>query len=414
MKRGISIVLAVLAAAAALLVLFVEPGHPEAESSMDIENGVLVKYAISDGMTQVTIPSTVTEIGAGAFREDTTLETIDIPGSVKKIGNNAFYGCESLKNVKLQDGLEVIGDNAFAMCSTLSTFAVPSTVTEIGNGAFAGDVALNHFYLDQNNAYFFLNENVLYNLNSTRLVQYIPGRQDEDFVMPFSVSVVEPYAFWGSEHMKTAYVSNQVTEIESYTFCNAAGLEAAYIPNSVTLINISAFRDCRNLKYVAIESEDCTVLEGAFKGCPEGLVIEYGVDKTAFRTKASGFAVKKTTSGNLVVSGNEAKQLNKDTDDEEQEEDETDGTKASVVNTTWGVKSSYTPVDRENPKGLIGAGKIAAGSAFIIPTDGYYEDESTTEEVSGNTVSPDNVSENVVSEHSASFEVLDDSSVSGQ
>ena len=50
----------------------------------------------------VTIPASVTNIGAWAFRECTSFASITIPDSVTYIGNRAFSGCSSLMALVVQ------------------------------------------------------------------------------------------------------------------------------------------------------------------------------------------------------------------------------------------------------------------------------------------------------------------------
>ena len=50
-------------------------------------------------LTEITIPDSVTSIGACAFEGCTSLAEITIPDSVTSIGERAFSGCESLKKV---------------------------------------------------------------------------------------------------------------------------------------------------------------------------------------------------------------------------------------------------------------------------------------------------------------------------
>ena len=82
---------------------------------------IRIKQAISV-TEEVVIPEkviyykqeyTVTEIGRGAFTNQTSLKQVIIPNSVTQIGSFAFCDCTTLKLVVLPDSIKVIGDGAF-------------------------------------------------------------------------------------------------------------------------------------------------------------------------------------------------------------------------------------------------------------------------------------------------------------
>ena len=52
-------------------------------------------------MTSITIPDSVTSIGAEAFYNCSSLTSITIPDSVTSIGSNAFYSCSKLTTVNI-------------------------------------------------------------------------------------------------------------------------------------------------------------------------------------------------------------------------------------------------------------------------------------------------------------------------
>ena len=53
----------------------------------------------SKSLTSVTIPDSVTNIGADAFSGCSSLTSVTIPNSVTSIGSGTFYGCTSLTSV---------------------------------------------------------------------------------------------------------------------------------------------------------------------------------------------------------------------------------------------------------------------------------------------------------------------------
>ena len=78
----------------------------------------------------------VTAIGNNALRECDGLTSVTLPSSVRSIGYTAFFRSTALTSVHMVDGLETIGRMAFAACSALDTIEMPSTLTQIGISAF--------------------------------------------------------------------------------------------------------------------------------------------------------------------------------------------------------------------------------------------------------------------------------------
>ncbi len=79
-----------------------------------------------------------------AFRNCDGLSTLTLPAYVSEIGEAAFYGCAQLSSVTIADGskLTAISANAFMNCPKLAAVSLPGSIDLIGKGAFFGAVSL--------------------------------------------------------------------------------------------------------------------------------------------------------------------------------------------------------------------------------------------------------------------------------
>ena len=93
------------------------------------------------------LPSGLTAIGAEAFRES-GLQSLSMPESLTKIGQSAFHGCKSLAQVEFGEGLNTIGKEAFRDCQALTQAVIPSSAT-IEKEAFRGCKSLGVITLPQ-------------------------------------------------------------------------------------------------------------------------------------------------------------------------------------------------------------------------------------------------------------------------
>lgn len=89
-----------------------------------------------DGLTSVTIPNSVTNIGNDAFCKCTGLTSVTIPDSVTSIGGQAFEYCSGLKSIKIGNSVTSIGEDAFCGCPGLTSVTIPESVKKIGENAF--------------------------------------------------------------------------------------------------------------------------------------------------------------------------------------------------------------------------------------------------------------------------------------
>jgi len=92
-------------------------------------------FYICSNLTKVTIPDSVTSIGAHAFRE-TALTEIRIPANVTSINLCAFQSCKNLASVTFAGDVTIIGQYAFSNTTALTSIRIPASVISIGLDAF--------------------------------------------------------------------------------------------------------------------------------------------------------------------------------------------------------------------------------------------------------------------------------------
>ena len=162
------------------------------------------------------IPSSVTEIGEGAFNNCEYITDIVIPEGIKAIKSSAFSDCDHLTSVTLPDGVESIGDGAFYYCGKLETITMPSNLREIGSGAF----------------------------------RYCQALQSID--IPATVGTLGASAFYYCTALKEITIPKGVKTIEDDTFNGCSSLIRITLPSALTTIGSGAFIGCASLKRVDI------------------------------------------------------------------------------------------------------------------------------------------------------------------
>lgn len=115
---------------------------------------------MEEKMTKITIPASVTEIGASAFSGCIQLSSITIPPNVTKIGNSAFAFCEKIDDIQIPVSMTEIGGGAFSH-TNIQSITIPKNVIAIGNAVFKGCQRLSTILVDDENEAFRVEENCL-------------------------------------------------------------------------------------------------------------------------------------------------------------------------------------------------------------------------------------------------------------
>ena len=215
----------------------------------------------------VTIPESVTEIGAFAFRKCTSLSEIRLPDSLRQIGEWAFSDT-ALESAHEKDEAFYIGNNLIGARPVSDVFAIrkgtrtvaaciayenewnaktvtiPASVVAISDGAFAtaydfsDDYTTEAFVVDPANHRYYYKGNCLIEKCTKRVIAGC-GKS----VIPVGVTSIGKMAFMDS------------------------GIKSVTIPEGVSSIERSAFMECYDLSEVTLPDSLKTIGENAFSGC---------------------------------------------------------------------------------------------------------------------------------------------------
>ena len=222
-------------------------------ASNPLNNGAKL-YINNTEVTEVTIPSDISEIKDYAFYGYSSLISITIPESVTTIGEYAFCDCSSLTSITIPESVTSIGNGAFYYCSSLTSVIIPDSVTSIGRHAFdgcTGELIVNCNIPNASSS----SSGAFYNSKFTKVT------------IGDSVTSIGDWAFKDCSSLTSITIPDSVTSIGDYAFSGCDSLTSITIPNSVTTIGDSAFKDCSNLTSITIPNSVTSIGKWAFNDC---------------------------------------------------------------------------------------------------------------------------------------------------
>ena len=230
--------------------------YSDYEISQCTSNDKLGDYAFygCSRLTNLILPSSVTEIGGAAFRGCSGLTNLTIPSSITSIAESTFRGCSGLTSLTIPSSVTEIGESAFNGCSGLTSLTIPSSVTKIGYYAFKKCSRLTSLTIPSS-------------------VTWIGGSAFENcsgltsLTIPSSVTSIGDAAFYGCSGLTSLTIPSSITSIGWGAFYGCSGLTSLTIPSSVTEIGGNAFSDCSGLTSLVIPSSVTSIGDAAFYGC---------------------------------------------------------------------------------------------------------------------------------------------------
>ena len=240
------------------------------------------------GLTELVIPEEVQTIDNYAFCNN-PLKKLTLPSTITSIGSGAFLNNYSLQSITCNATTPPsLGENAFNH-NISTTVKVPLSSIAAYRQAegwknftnyYGGEVIADGitYRIDENDAMVAAAEATLTEANIPSSVEF-EGNQypvikinDEVFsgntnltsvTLPESLTTLGDRAFYTCKSLKTIKIPSGVTAIPDYCFNHCLSLESVTIPEGVTTIGDGAFFGC-NLKELTLPSTVTMIEIGAF------------------------------------------------------------------------------------------------------------------------------------------------------
>ena len=179
------------------------------------------------------------------------------------VGKAMLASCEKLKRIVLPLQTTKIEADAFRNCSSLHTIEVPTLVESIETSA--GCTALAEINVQAGNSHYSSKDGVLLSGDGKNILWFPMGKEGE-YTLPSTVTTVGDYAFLNCR-IETFHFADGLTSIGKYAFYNSSVKEVS-LPSTVKQIPTGLFQKCADLTTVHLGKNTEMLGDYVFDGCP--------------------------------------------------------------------------------------------------------------------------------------------------
>lgn len=179
------------------------------------------------------------------------------------VGKAMLASCEKLKRIVLPLQTTKIEADAFRNCSSLHTIEVPTLVESIETSA--GCTALSEINVQAGNSHYSSKDGVLLSGDGKSILWFPMGKGGE-YTLPATVTTVGDYAFRNCR-IETFHFADGLTSIGKYAFYNSSVKEVS-LPSTVKQIPTGLFQKCADLTTVHLGKNTEMLGDYVFDGCP--------------------------------------------------------------------------------------------------------------------------------------------------
>ena len=175
------------------------------------------------------------------------------------IRKDAFHECKGLTSITIPNSVMEIGDFAFQACS-LTAVRIPSSVTAIATGrSFSDNPTLTSIIVEDGNPVYDSrnNCNAIIETSTNKLIVGC-----KNTVIPSTVKIIDYKAF-RYQGLSSINIPEGVTTIENYAF-RGSGLTSVAIPSTVATLGDNAFCECDLAMVKVLSAQPLPITENTF------------------------------------------------------------------------------------------------------------------------------------------------------
>ena len=157
--------------------------------------------------TKIVIKQGTVSIVDRAFSYCNNLVDVTLPNSVTSIGACAFLYCLNLESVTIPDSVKYIGELAFFRCALLSAVYI-TDISAWCNIDFASNYKYDEVY----------NYSSPFQSSESDIALYLDGEKITDLIIPDDITSISSNAFWGNKALTSITIPTSVTNIQESAF----------------------------------------------------------------------------------------------------------------------------------------------------------------------------------------------------
>ena len=242
-------------------------------STLTISNStnlnIIDEYAFS-GCLQLTSldftsNTTLTKIGANAFRGCTGLTSVTFDTALKEIGNKAFYNTQNITSLVLPENMTKVGDEAFVNAGVKELVIKSGADTQFGDNVFTLYVMVDGKLTPKKNI---TTLTVNGNLSLDKIFTDYAKQVRESLVnLHVTGDRIASSSYKGCVMLSNLEIDSTVKLIEESAFENCIGITEVTLSDQIDEIAVNTFKNCINLETISLPANCTVVRSGAFDGC---------------------------------------------------------------------------------------------------------------------------------------------------